>query len=396
MRGKEFDGKLTDEELKKLNEANVSEKDIEKINKILFKYRDHLTGYQDLVGDDIVPGKWFFFNLEHFGYLLEDELRLTKLGLKLRQTVVKPIINKLGPNFMKSNMVRENRNFLKDENAVDLCSCAPDGGITLPQTPVIWTPNHHFKDDALASVITCQRPIYMFFGSAPQLYNTFDGILSFFIGTNLCNRKVKSSRNAAYLKTKQLLEMGADILWCPEGVWNKYPNKLMLHLWPGIYRMCKETGASLVPVVHYIYDPNQTIPRELNPIHTVIDDPIDLANMGDLSEKAALEYYRDIMATWYYLMMEKYGHSKHEEIVRGYANSKVAWDESLRTLVGTCDRLDHEIETSAHYHPRDIVTPVDVYERLAHCPVTDANRDARNVALQLVRECKENDFQSRF
>ena len=32
------------------------------------------------------------------------------------------------------------------------------------------------------------------------------------------------------------------------------------------------------------------------------DDPIDITNM---SEKEALKYYRDVLATWYYIMMEK-------------------------------------------------------------------------------------------
>ena len=39
------------------------------------------------------------------------------------------------------------------------------------------------------------------------------------------------------------------------------------------------------------------------PIHTVIDDPIDITSMP---EKEALEHYRDVLATWYYIMMEKY------------------------------------------------------------------------------------------
>ncbi len=40
----------------------------------------------------------------------------------------------------------------------------------------------------------------------------------------------------------------------PEGVWNKSPNALSLELWPGIYRIACETGAKIVPIVHYIYD----------------------------------------------------------------------------------------------------------------------------------------------
>ena len=86
----------------------------------------------------------------------------------------------------------------------------------------------------------------------------------------------------------------------PEGVWNKTPNSLVLNLWPGIYRIAKATGVKVVPVAHYIRDCSDS--SKDNKIHTVISDPI---RIDDLTEKEGLEYLRDCIATWYYLMMEK-------------------------------------------------------------------------------------------
>ena len=35
-----------------------------------------------------------------------------------------------------------------------------------------------------------------------------------------------------------------------------------------------QTGAKIVPIVHYIKDPTLTTPKEDNPFHTVVDNPL--------------------------------------------------------------------------------------------------------------------------
>lgn len=49
-------------------------------------------------------------------------------------------------------------------------------------------------------------------------------------------------------------ESGGSLGIFPESVWNKSPNALLIDLWLGIYRIACETGAKVVPVVHYIRD----------------------------------------------------------------------------------------------------------------------------------------------
>ena len=204
-----------------------------------------------------------------------------------------------------------------------------------------------------------------------------------------------------------------------------------------------ETGVSLVPVVHYIYDHTQKIDKENNQIHTVVDEPVNMAKLG-LSEKAALDYYRDIMATWYYLMMEKYGYAKkysldiertnaksEEELesltdeelkkyyhrlittfynervdsdqdltsreiaLRGFNNAVSAWEAYITDLMDTVDRLDTKAETTSHYRPRDIATAYDVYKDIAKLPITEKNKETVTYARKLIREYQRNDFQSR-
>ena len=271
-----------------------------------------------------------------------------------------------------------------------------DAGITLPDDPVIWTSNHHFKDDALGSALAAKRPAYLVLGSLPLAYNTLDGLLGYLFGCIMINRKNKESRKSAVKKMEKVLECGADLVVWPEGVWNKSPNQLLQHLWPGIYRVAMDKGVNLVPIVHYISDPVQSMGKKANPIHTVVDDPIDFTKMHGMSESACLSYYRDVMATWYYLMMEKYGKDTHAELLRGYDSPVAAYEDRLERLIGVLVRFDKEIETTSHYQPKDVVTVPDVYQCVADLPVTRQNAQTVIGAKKLVKEYKTNDFQSRF
>lgn len=83
-------------------------------------------------------------------------------------------------------------------------------------------------------------------------YNTIDGITAWLIGVVMANRKISASKKAAIPKAVQAMNYGADLLIYPEGTWNISQNVLVLDLWPGIYRIACETGAKIVPIVHYL------------------------------------------------------------------------------------------------------------------------------------------------
>lgn len=272
--------------------------------------------------------------------------------------------------------------------------------------------NHHFKDDALASVRALGRPAILMFGSIPLYFNTFDGILAYLIGSILINRKSHESKKASIEKATRALSLGADLLWCPEGVHNKTANLLTLELWNGIYQVAIEQRVKVVPIIHYIFDPTQKIvPHELNPIHTVIDDPIDLTRF---SEKAGLEYLRDIFSTWYYLMMEKYGSITREKLTQLYEKRAIECygaEESDFThysitshemgviynldLRSTVNGYDRSIEASADYRSKSIVRPEDAFEAIAK------SKNPKNIsnilyASNLIRERKREDYQRIF
>lgn len=357
-----------------------------KLEKVLEKAEDSITGLVDLIGDKN-PSMLFYLLADKLIYLLDNDPKkcFSKEGIELRKKL-NHLIKLVGPAFLKDKQIIENRNSL-----IDSKDNTPDSGIIVPDEPVIWTANHAFKDDTLATILAIKRNAYILFGSLPQFYNTIDGVLAWLNGSVVTNRKVSTSKHASIDKSNYIMDNGADLMMFIEGVWNKTPNKLMLKVWPGVYRLCAEKGYKVIPVAHYVRD--CTNREKNNPIHTVVDDPI---RIDDLSEKAALEYLRDIICTWYYLMMEKYGQSTREEELKGFSSSKEAWENELVARVATADRYDPEIEYIADYRPKDECVD-DIWTPIANVKnITKDNILLVEDAKQKIIQFKENDFQRRY
>ena len=360
----------------------------QKIDAILKKYDGMITGLNDLTAGD-PPSDLFYILADKLSYLMDadENIAINPKGVKRRRKI-NPIIKKLGAGFLANPQVFENRNFLRDPNCSDP---VPDKKIVLPDEPVIWASNHGFKDDTLASILAAQRHAYILFGSLPQFYNTFDGITSWLNGVAMANRKVSASRKTSIAKAVRVINCGADLLIFPEGIWNKSPNALAIDLWPGIYRIACETGVKVAPIVHYLRD-NDT--SKNNPIHTVIDDPV---RIDDLTERQALDYIRDIFATWYYLMIEAYGKSSRDEILKGNSTTAETWEQQLKERVSVVTRYDKEIELWADYRPKWKVTPLQVWRAIADVTnITPQNVEHVLYAKQLVEQCTREDFQHRF
>ena len=130
------------------------------------------------------------------------------------------------------------------------------------------------------------------------------------------------------------------------------------------------------------------------PIHTVVDDPI---RIDDLTEQQALDYIRDIFSTWYYLMIEAYGKSTRNEILRESSSFVNAWRQQLEERVRFVARWDKEIESKADYRPKWKVPPKDVWQAVADVTdITTQNVGHILYARQLVAQYEREDFQHRF
>lgn len=356
-----------------------------RLQQILTAHEGQITGLVDLIADQ-EPSFLFYLLGMRYSKLMQnniDEENLKKAIIKRRK--INPFLKKGIPMFMKEKQIFENRRALRGESG-------PDTEPLLPDEPVIWASNHLFKDDAGGSIMAAKRHVYILFGSISQLYNTVDGIFAYLNGIVVINRKVKASRNSSVNKAVAVLRQGTDLLIYPEGVWNKTPEKLLLDFWPGIYRISRETGARVVPIIHYIKDP--TNHSSNNEIHTVVDDAVKI---DDMSERAALEYLREIMGTWYYLMMEKYGKSTRKIETDGFPNSSLAWEYNLAERVKPVGRYDKEIEFYADYQPKEYIKPLTIWKELAairHISFENAAQVAD--ACRRLEQLQKEDFQHRF
>ncbi len=411
-----FDGKLTEEELTRLKKAGFKASQIEIIKQFVMEKRDYLNGFHDLVGDNQIPTKLFTFNITHTGYKLTDDLEraITKRGADIRTKITSPLIKALSRKFMFSDQIFENRNALvkydKDKNIKE-DDIEEDKGIILPDEPVLWTLNHHFKDDALATIRAAKRPFYFLFGSIPLYFNTLDGILAYLVGSILINRVNQKSKTDSFFKAERAIETGLDLFWSFEAVHNKSSNKLVLDAWNGIYRFSNEKGIKVVPIIHYIKDPTQRlIPNKLNPIHTVIDDPIDLTKF---SEKAGLDYLREVISTWYYLMMEKYGKMTREELFNEYQKRAIHYginpkdfdthpltSAEIGTLYNmdlrsTISSYDTQAETQSDFTNENIISPEEAFKLIANIQNPKFVED-RLYAQEIIRTRKYENYQKRF
>lgn len=313
-----------------------------------------ISGYirnrNDLYADQR-PSLLSHFLIQKFGYMLDpNDTREYSHRIIRRKQLIHPIMMLLVPGFMKVKMKVE-----KKGRAIN--------------GPAIYISNHRFKDDCSCSILAARRHVYILFGSIPVFYNTFDGFSAWLNGCILVNRKVKESRKSCSEKCIKVLKNGGSILIFPEGVWNKTPNKPLLDLWPGIYRIAKAAKVKIVPIVHYIED--ETELSKNNVVHTVVGNPVDIINMP---EEDALIFLRDRMVSILWRLFEKYGKADRKELINGFKNSKEAWEHRLKDRCKPIKYYDKEIELTADYRPEHKKRAYDVYKNIAEIKnITDKN-----------------------
>lgn len=359
----------------------------EKYNRyIIEQYKDELASFDDLLGDgyDELSGLFYTVNKRYMYWFDNDpNVAVREKDILLRRRLFE-IIKRIGPVMLKCTQVYENRGML-----IDGVRSLEDIRYHLPDKPVIFVSNHGFHDDALATVLAANRHAYLLMGSLPLVFNTFDGYATSLIGEIIINRKSKKSRAATIPKAKRVLELGTDMIFFPEGGWNKTSELLSLELWKGVYALSCEAKCQVVPIVHYVRNMERLSKKEI--IHTVVDAPISLWKM---SEKEAMQSLRDNFATWTWRMMEKYGRSTRQIEMRGYDSSDIRWHHHLQERMKGVARYDSSIEKKADYRSPDIIRPEVAFEKIANINnISLCNVQSVLHAKQLMKQRMENDFQ---
>ena len=341
---------------------------------MMTKYGNVLNDFSDLLGDGYseMSNLFYLYNRRYLHWLDPDpEIAVSEKEIRFRRKFYK-LLQIIGPGMLKCKQVYENKN-----------------PIALPDNPVIFIANHGFHDDVLATVLAAHRHAYLFMANLPLVLNTFDGFATTIVGGFLTNRKNKISRSSSVGICAKILSLGTDIILFPEGGWNKTSERLVLDLWKGVYMISSAVKCDVVPIIHYVRD--MEILNKKNIIHTVIDDPIPLYEMP---EKEALTYLREVMASWQWKMMERYGVSTREQEMQGFDTSAQRWHKHLQERMKGVSRYDSSIEKCADYRPKDIIRPEDVFSSIAQInDITPYNAEAVIYAQRHIKEIKENDFQ---
>lgn len=221
--------------------------------------------------------------------------------------------------------------------------------VELPRgKPVIFAPTHGFKDDLLFTIVTISCQAYILFGSLPQFYHTFDGITAWLNGSIIVDRTDKESRKASKDKMKKAIELGANLIVFPEGVWNKTENLLVQKLFPGIYDVASATGAAVVPVATVL---------EGNIVYSGMGEEFDIA---EYSREEGLKELRDRMCTLRYEIMEQYCTCTRLELLKEKTPDQY-WNDYLESLISEVACYDREVENKAHFQEKGLYSAEEVF-----------------------------------
>lgn len=289
-------------------------------------------------------------------YLLSNDSDdvMSKGGIEFRKFIHPVVIRVgklLGPD--KYVLIKREPERIKNPKTIE--------EIEYNKRPIIYAPTHGFKDDLLYSLYTAKNHAYILFGSLPQFFNTFDGFSAWANGVYLVDRDDRNSRKASYDKIRRGFELGVEnLLWFPEGVWNKSPNLLILDLWNGMYRVALDHNALIVPI---------SVMEEDGVCYAIQNKPIDVCSL-DLNEGKQL--IRDSLATAKWEVLEYIasikGLAKRSNFYPGY------WENYVNKLIDPVRKnYNFETEARAEYIDPTKVSEEEVFECLDNVELTSNN-----------------------
>lgn len=227
--------------------------------------------------------------------------------------------------------------------------------------PIIYTPSHGFKDDVACTISLIKTQAYILFGSLPQFYNTFDGIAAWLNGSIMVDRNNEQSRKTAVPKMIEAVNLGANLIVYPEGVWNKTENEITQKLFPGVYDVAKETNALIAPISYNLEGSN---------CHAILSDAFDITAYG---RKEGMEVLREKIATNAWELEEKYSQTTRADLVNQYGNLPLMWRNYIYSHINQVDFYDTETENKAQYCSRDEILPEDAYAVFDNVLITPEN-----------------------
>jgi len=274
-------------------------------------------------------------NHRYLRYLLDHDpsKTLSATGVRIRKAI-NPLLRKLIPVFAKTKL------------------CVVRKESVPSNIPLIYASTHSFHDDVTLALKAIDAPVYLLFGNLPVFFHTINGISTWAMGTILVDRASKESRAASRNKMVLAIELGADLLVYPEGVWNKTPNVCVQKLFPGIYDVAEETGALVVPIGSISQDGTS---------YAILDCAFDITQYD---RKEGMNVLRDKLATLKYELMAEYATGLRSEFGYGEKPYKY-WENHINALIHSAGPYyDHALEKVAHFREKGEFTEEEVFDFL--------------------------------
>lgn len=246
------------------------------------------------------------------------------------------------------------------------------------ERPIIFVPNHGFKDDLLNAMIVADKHAYTLFGSIDQFYNSFDGQLANLFGVVVVDRDDPESRRTSIPKMEQAMNYGTNGLIFPEGCWNLTDNELTMKLYNGFYKLALKTNALIVPIGLHIVD---------KICYAIRDEAIDIS---DFSLEEAKIVVRDTLASLIYELMshaakasknsvklyidgETYCCFSKEQLETNGLSLKEQWEIEKARRKAEPQFYIEEKEKNYPYKDKTIISEEEVFASLEQVKITKEN-----------------------
>ena len=219
----------------------------------------------------------------------------------------------------------------------------------LPAGPKIFAVTHTYsREDIAWGISLAGEQSYLLTNAYQELFYTSDGLALWASGIILVDRYDKENRQASLKKAERVISLGGNVMVFPEAVWNMSPNLLVRKLFPGVYRMAAMTKVPVIPISTMLYGDKFYVSR---------GKPLFLYKYD---QNEGLSILRDAFASLKWEIMEKYGNTSREELLRGRAPSAY-WNDHLEEYIARQKIYEREEESHAHYVDKSITEPSEAF-----------------------------------
>lgn len=256
-------------------------------------------------------------------YLLEDDPQknISRCGIKNRRFFY-PLFKHIAGPFcgIKGNLVRKE---------------------SLPKGPKIFAVTHTNNAEDIAWALSfAGESSYLFCNGYNEIMYTFDGIALWLSGLIYVDRYSVESRKASIRKAERVLGYGGNIMIFPEGVWNMSENLLVRKLYQGIYLIAVSMKVPIVPIATMVYG------KKLYAIRG------EAFYINEHDKESGLVLLRDSLASMKWELMEQYGKTTREELLKGQSPEEY-WNDFIQEYISTQKLYVHEQEKKDHYLDSD-------------------------------------------